>query len=188
MNVSFSSILFVLIIFQLLFLSWYLFTHEKGKRISNILLGLFFLSIALNLLDVFLGAEGAYTSNLWLAGWGSCLPLLFGPLIYFYTQSVLNKDFTLTAKSWKHFLPFIILFLTTETYIIAQPRSTQQRLLSDVVQHHIPKSVSIVSTLIFLQFLWYIIASLRSISSYRKIASQHLSNKKQSDVSGFLLQ
>jgi AraC-like DNA-binding protein len=183
MNVSFSSILFVLIIFQLLFLSLFLLTQEKGKRISNILLGLFFLSIALNLLDVFLAMEGAYSSYPWLAGWGGCLPLLFGPFIYLYTQSVLKKDFTVTTKSWKYFLPFIILFLATEIYILVQPHSTQERLLSNIVQHHIPKSVSIVSTLIFLQFLWYIIASLKLISSYKKIATQHFSNKKQTDVS-----
>ncbi len=111
MNISLTNILFVLIIFQLLFLSFFLFTQEKGKRISNILLGCFFLSISLNLLDVFLLMAGAYFPSPWLAGWGSCLPLLFGPLIYFYTQSVLNKNFTITYKSRKHFLPFIIFFL-----------------------------------------------------------------------------
>jgi hypothetical protein len=113
---------------------------------------------------------------------GSCLPLLFGPFIYLYTQSVLKK-FCCYSQSWKHFLPFIILFLATETYILIQTHSAQETLLSNVVQHHIPKSVSIVSTLIFLQFLWYIIASLKLISSHKKIASQHFSNKKQTDVS-----
>src|SRR2546423_5374579 len=108
MNVGFSSILLALIIFQLLFLSSFLFTQEKGRKVSNILLGLFFLSISLNLLDVFFFRIGAYSSCPWLAGWGSCLPLLFGPFIYFYTESVLNKDFTITFKSWKYFLPFII--------------------------------------------------------------------------------
>jgi len=127
--------------------------------------------------------EGAYSTYPWLAGWGSCLPLLFGPFIYLYTQSVLKKDFVVTAKSWKHFLPFIILFLATEIYILVQTHRAQETLLSNVVQHHIPKSVSIVSTLIFLQFLWYIIASLKLISSHKKIASEHFSNKKQTDVS-----
>src|ERR1700681_432521 len=106
MNISLTNILFVLIIFQLLFLSLFLFTREKGKRTSNILLGCFFLSISLNLLDVFLLMTGAYSSKPYLAGWGSCLPLLFGPFIYFYTLSVLNKNFSITFKSWRHFLPF----------------------------------------------------------------------------------
>ncbi len=114
MNVSLSNILFVLVVFQLLFLSLFLFTQEKGKRISNVLLGCFFLTISLNLLDVFLFRTGAYSSYPWLAGWGNSLPLLFGPLIYFYTQSVLNKNFAITSKSWKHFLPFIVIFSLSE--------------------------------------------------------------------------
>ena len=183
MNVSFQNILFILIVFQLLFLSLFLFTQEKGKRISNILLGSFFLSIGLNLLDVFLLMTGAYSANPWLAGWGSCLPLLFGPLIYFYTQSVLNKDFAIRTKSWNHFLPFIIFFLANEIYFITRPAAFQEKLLSNILQHHIPGSVSIVSTLIFIQFLGYIFASFRSVSVYKKAVSQHFSSNQKTDVS-----
>src|SRR5215467_1767141 len=118
MSTNITSILFILIIFQLLFLSSFLFTQERGKRISNILLGCFFLAIALNLLDVFLMMAGVYTAYPYLAGWGSCLPLLFGPLLYFYTKSVLNKDFVFLPASWFHFLPFAALFLATELYMI----------------------------------------------------------------------
>jgi hypothetical protein len=183
MNVSFPNILFILIVFQLLFLSLFLFTQEKGKRISNILLGSFFLSISLNLLDVFLLMTGAYSLNPWLSGWGSCLPLLFGPLIYFYTQSVLNKDFAMRAKSWSHFLPFIILFLDTEIYFISRPASFQEKLLSNLLQRHIPGSVSIVSTFIFIQFLGYIVASFQAVSVYKKAVNQHFSSNQQTDVS-----
>lgn len=183
MKFSLSNILFILVIFQLLFLSLFLFTYKKGRRISNILLGLFFLSISLNLLDVFLLLTGTYSSNPWLAGWGSNLPLLFGPFIYFYTQSVLNKDFDLNTKNWIHFLPFIILFFVTEIYFLIQPYPIQEKILSNVLRHKIPVSVFIVSTLIFIQFLIYIIASFQLVSSYRKNASQYFSSKKQTDFS-----
>ena len=183
MNISLSNILFILIIFQLSFLSFFLFTQEKGKRISNILLGLFFISISLNLLDVFLLMTGVYSSNPWLAGWGSTLPLLFGPFIYFYTLSVLNKDFAFNSNSWKHFFPFVIFFLATEIYFLVQPHNIQETVLSNVIRHDIPKSISIVSTLIFIQFLLYVIASFRLISSYKKNAGQYFSNKKKRDVS-----
>lgn len=183
MNISLTNILFVLVIFQLLFLSLLLFTQEKGKRISNILLGCFFLSISLNLLDVFLFRTGAYSSNPWLAGWGNGFPLLFGPLIYFYTQSLLNKNFAVTSKSWKHFLPFIIIFSFGEFYFLVQPGIVQEKILSNALQHHFPVSVSIVSTLIFILFLLYTIASLRLVSSYKKEASQHFSSNKQIDIS-----
>jgi len=183
MNLFLPDILFVLIIFQLLFLSFFLYTHEKGNRLSNILLGSFFLSIALNLLDVLLLMTGAYNHYPWLAGWGSCLPLLFGPLIYFYTQSVLRKDFAVTTKSFYHFLPFIILFFITEIYFVSRPAAIQKSWLSNILQHHIPASVSIVSTLIFIQFLAYIIASFQWVSDYKKTAGQHFSSRQQTDIS-----
>jgi AraC-like DNA-binding protein len=183
MNISFTYILFVLIIFQLLFLSIYLLTQGKGKGLSNILFGLFFLCISLNLLDVFLLMSGAYAGASYLAGWGSCLPLLFGPLIYFYTQSVLFKGFSLSIKTWPHFLPFITCFCVTEFYILFQSRVVEEKLLSNTFQHHLPKAVSIVSTLIFIQFLVYIIISLRKIAQYKKASGQYFSNDQQRDVS-----
>jgi AraC-like DNA-binding protein len=126
---------------------------------------------------------GAYSSTPYLAGWGSCLPLLFGPLIYFYTQSVLYKDFLFTVKSWSHFVPFIICFCITEFYFLFQSRSAAEKLLSNTLQHHLPKSVSVVSTFIFIQFLLYIIISLKKISLYKKASGQYFSNDQQRDVS-----
>jgi AraC-like DNA-binding protein len=183
MNISLSNILFVLIIFQLLFLSLFLFSQKRGKRISNILLGFFFLSISLNLLDVFFLMTGVYFPHPYLAGWGSCLPLLFGPFIYLYTQSVLRVVFVFTARSLKHFLPFIILFLTTEFYFLIQPLNVQERVLSDMLQHHLPGPATIVSTLIFIHFMSYTIASLRRVSLYKKAARQYFSSEKQIEVS-----
>src|ERR1700704_5103655 len=116
MNYSLSDIFFILAIFQLLFISFFLFTYEKGRRISNGLLGCFFLSICLNLIDVFLLMKRIYFANPSLAGWGNCLPLLFGPFLFLYTQSILQKDFVLKGKKWLHFLPFLLFFLGTEGY------------------------------------------------------------------------
>jgi AraC-like DNA-binding protein len=183
MNISLTHILFVLMIFQLLFLSLFLLTQEKGKRISNVLLGLFFLSIALNLLDFFLFNLGVYATIPWLAGWGSCLPLLFGPFIYFYTQSVLHKDFTPDKKGFIHFLPFVIFFSGTEIYYLIQPKAVQEQILTNLLAQHIPVSVSLVSTLIFLQFLYYIIASFRSVTAYQQEAHQYVSSKSQYSIS-----
>ena len=182
MNISLTDILFILMIFQLLFLSLYLFTQEKGKKISNILLGLFFLSISLNLLDYFLFSQAAYKRIPWLAGWGSCLPLLFGPFIYLYTQSVLYKDFYPGKKSRIHFLLFVIFFVCTEFYYLIQPKEVQEQIMSRILAHHIPISVSVVSTVIFMQFLFYMIAALRLVEAYKKEARQHVSSESQYSV------
>src|ERR1017187_944384 len=118
MNINLTDILFVLIIFQLLFLSFFLFTQKKGNQAGNKLLGFFFLSICLNLLDVFLLNTGIYFSYPNFAGLGVCLPLLFGPLLYFYTRAVIYKNFSPSLKSLPHFLPFIVFFAATEYYYL----------------------------------------------------------------------
>ncbi len=182
MNISLSEILFVLIIFQMLFLSLFLFAQDKGKRVSNILLGLFFLSISLNLLDFFLFISGAYSAHPWLAGWGNCLPLLFGPLIYLYTRSVLDRKYSFSSKDRIHLYPFAVMFAITEFYFLTRPVRVQEVILTGFLQHHVPLFVSIVSTLIFIQFLVYVIVSLKLVHSYRKEAVHYVSNSEQSQV------
>ena len=180
---SLGNILFVLIVFQLLFLSAYLFSQQKGKPLSNRLLGIFFLTIALNLFDVLLLQTGVYFAHPGIAGLGSCLPLLFGPLLYFYTRSVVYRNFSVSAKSLLHFLPFLLIFCCTEIYYQSQPFDVQERILLSISLHHIPVFISAVSTLIFLQFLCYAAASLRLVSLYKKMAGQHFSNPEYADVS-----
>lgn len=180
---SLGNILFVLIVFQLLFLSAYLFSQQKGKPVSNRLLGYFFLTICLNLLDVFLLQTGVYFLHPGFAGMASCLPLLFGPLLYFYTRSIVYKDFLVSVKSLVHFLPFLIVFCCTEIYFQNQPFDMQERILTSLSVHRIPALISEISTLIFLQFLCYAIACLWLVSSYKKMAGQHFSNPRYASVS-----
>jgi AraC-like DNA-binding protein len=180
MRLDLTSILFVLIIFQLLFLSTFLFTQQKGKRISHWLLATFFLSIALNLLDVFLLMNRAYSSCPALAGWGSCIPLVFGPLLYLYTRSVLEKR---SGFSWVHFVPFLVFFLGTEILYVSEPRATQELLLQNALAHRFHWSISLASSIIFLQFSLYIAFSLDLIARHKKAAAQHFSNPGQTSLS-----
>jgi AraC-like DNA-binding protein len=183
MSISLTNILFILIIFQLLFLSFYLFTQQSGTKVGNRLLGIFFLSIGLNLLDVFLLVSGVYFSHPNLAGFGTCLPLLFGPLLYFYTQSVVYKNFSLTIKSLKHFSAFLIFFSATELYYLFQPFEVKESILRHILEHHFPISISLVSVFIFIQFLFYAISSLRLASAYKNAANQLFSDSRRTNVS-----
>ena len=182
MKISSTDILFILIIFQLLFLSLFLLTRKNGKQVSNILLGSFFLAICINLLDLFLLQEGFYFSNPQFAGLGSCLPLLFGPLIFFYTKSVIYKNFTLSSKSIYHFYPFLILFACTEYYYLGKSHSEQENILAGFRSYHFPYLISIISTLIFIQFLFYILASLSLVSGYKKASGQYFSDDRNMNV------
>src|SRR6516162_713376 len=173
MNFSWSDIFFVLVIFQLFFISFFLFSHKKGRRLSNGLLGFFFLSIGLNLLDSFMVLKKAWTVSPLLVGWGICLPLLFGPLLYLYAQSILYKDFELKGRKWIHFLPFTVCFIFSELRYVLLGREQQEILLNQILQRNLPIGLYWSSGLIFLQFFIYIAASFRLIDRYKKIASDH---------------
>jgi AraC-like DNA-binding protein len=183
MTVTLTGILFCLLIFQLLFLSFFLFTQEKGRRISHLLLGLFFLLIALNLLDVFLLLEGVYFPYPALAGWGSCLPLLFGPLLYFYTRSVLYKEFAVRRRTAWHLLPFVAVFCVSEGFYLSLSPVEQGNLLRGLAVQRFPWVLSVVSLLIFLQFLVYVMASLRLVRRYKEAAGQRFSDRRRTDLS-----
>ena len=178
-----SDILFVIVIFQLLFISVFLFTHERGKRISNAFLAVFFLSIALNLADSFLVLKKIYQTNSLLVGWSICLPLLFGPLLYLYTQSILYKDFRFSKNKWVHFIPFIVIFLATEIRYLSMGREMRLSMLNSIVERRVPTIMYWSSSLIFLQFFLYIVASFRLINRYKKIASNTFSDQERNNIS-----
>jgi AraC-like DNA-binding protein len=183
MDISLTGLLYILIIFQLLILCFFLFTQPGGKRTSNRLLACFFFSICLNLLDVLLLNTGVYDSYPQFAGWGSCLPLLFGPLLYLYTRSVVYKDFSFDVKKWVHFIPFIFFFLLTESAYLMQSRGTQEAILKSISASHFDKAFSYVSIAVFIQFMMYAISSLRLVYRYQQAASQSFSSPRQTDAS-----
>jgi AraC-like DNA-binding protein len=182
MSFSLSDTFFVIVIFQLLFTSVFLFTHQKGKRISNALLGAFFLAICLNLADNLLLIKGVYSNAPSLALWSVWLLLLFGPLLYLYTQSVLYKDFSLSLVRWRHFLPFILLFLVTEIYWQAQTSSEKQAILGNILSRRVAAYQYWDSGLIFGQFFLYMAASIRLIGRFRKVAGEEFSNYRRINI------
>jgi AraC-like DNA-binding protein len=176
---SFSDILFLLVLFLLLFISIFLFTSDKGKRISNILIGGFFLTVCLNLADSFLLLKQFYFQHPSWAGWGSTLLLVCGPFIFLYTQSVLYKDFQFTGKKLVHFLPFILFFLMTEIGYLASSNEEKLVILNGILKRNIPNYVYLFSSLIYIHFFIYIFFSLRSIKQYEVAAANRFSERKK---------
>jgi len=183
MALNLTDLLFILLVFQLLVLCCFLYTRKTGRQVSSRLLATFFLSIGLNLLDVFLLRTGIYFSYPALAGWGSCLLLTFGPLLYGYTQSVIYNNFSTTIKNAAHFLPFLLFFLITEFLYLRLPHYSKMQLLTRLQNHRIAAGFIWVSGIVLLQFLLYAILSLREITRYKKATSQLFSNPKSTGVS-----
>ena len=179
MQYSFSDILFTLVLFLLLFISVFLFTSDKGKRISNILIGCFFLALYLNLADSFLLLKQVYFQYPEWALWGSDILVLCGPLIYFYTQSVIYKDFHFTKRRAFHFLPFIILFLITEVSYLSAGHDMQIKILRGIIERKIPATVYVLSFAMYVYFFAYLFAAAKVVRQYETAASDQYSDSQK---------
>src|SRR5579872_3220356 len=182
MRFSLAEILFVVVIFQLLFTSVFLYTHRKGRVIGNRLLAFFFLAIGLDLLDNLLLIKGAYTFHPAFGLWSAWLLLLFGPLLYFYTKSVLFRDFRWRRGNWGHFLPFLLLFVASEAYWLSRGFDDQRLVLKRIAERQLPRYLYAVPVLIFLQFFAYMALSVRLIGRYKSVAGEAFSNYRRTDI------
>ncbi|HXB45074.1 MAG TPA: helix-turn-helix domain-containing protein [Puia sp.] len=182
MQFDLTDILFLFVLFLLLFITIFLFTSDKGKRISNILIGSFFLALFLNLTDSFLLLKHFYFSFPAFALWGSNLLFVCGPLIFLYTKSVLYKDFRFTVRNSLHFLPFIIFFSALEISYLSAGHQRQMEILTTITERKTPGTVYLASLVVYVHFVIYLYSASRLLIQYRKAASNHFSNAQRATL------
>jgi AraC-like DNA-binding protein len=179
MQFSFSDILFTLVLFLLLFITVFLFTSDKGKRISNILIGSFFLALCLNLADSFLLLKQVYFQYPAWALWGSNLLLICGPLIYLYTQSVIYKDFEFNRRKLVHFIPFLFIFFISEISYLVVSHDMKIKILNNIISRTLPSSIYLVSCIIYVYFFVYLYLSGKAIKKYQIAASNQFADAQK---------
>lgn len=179
MQLKLHEILLILVIFQLVFISVFLFCKTRGRGISNRLLGYFFLAIALSLADNFLLSTGIYYQYPAFAIWSGPVPLLYGPLLYLYTQSLLYKKFKLSIYKILHFLPFVIIFAMLATGYAIQFHQKKEAILHAVNGHQIPPYLYGIALLIAAHFFYYSVKALRVLNFYNAEALNKFSNSRQ---------
>jgi AraC-like DNA-binding protein len=100
-------------VFLLIFFSIFLLTRRGQNRFSNVLLAGFlfinsvpFLFSILSILEIriFSGSPTLYLSFY-------TLDFLMGPIIFFYTKSLTQRNFSFRKKDWIHLLPVMIFHL-----------------------------------------------------------------------------
>jgi AraC-like DNA-binding protein len=182
MKFSFPDILLVIAIFQLLFLSLFLFFEQRGKRLSNLLLGSFFFFLCLNLIDSFLINKNAYNATPSLALWSSSFSLLYGPLLYLYTRSILHTDWKSGWTKWRHLLPFIVVFVLMEAAYLSCGHEVQLRILNSISRGKTFPYIGVISAVIALQFFSYLVAIMRILHRYKLKAHEQFSSKKLASV------
>lgn len=111
------TIIFLLVAIHGILLSAIFFVRKKGRRKPNVLLGAFLLLFSIMLIDYVAFWTNYNVVFPHILGASLTFQFLYGPLIFFYTISVLKPN-----NKWKweylHFLPFLIhLFYLMPSYL-----------------------------------------------------------------------
>ena len=182
MNLDLNIILSILVAFQLVFIAIFLLTNSKSPKNSNVFLGLFFLILAINVVDILLQINGIWSFLPLFFLLDDSFLLLYGPLIYLYVRSYLLKDFTFSKKSWRHFIPFIfclfgMLFLYNS---IELPYDNSYEAVSS---GSVPKGVLIFIIAFYLHGLAYLWLAKKMLIEYERTSKQQYSNSDMINVS-----
>jgi AraC-like DNA-binding protein len=182
MLLNLPDILMLLLIVQLFFVSIYLFSKTTGKAVSNRLLACFFGCISLSLADNFLLRTGVWYRYPEAATLSSGFPLLYGPLLLFYTQSLIYKNFRVTPKKLLHFLPFSLMFVVSFIGYEVQPFSFKISLLHAINGHHVPAGLYAPALLMIFHFTGYGLSALSQIKKYNALALNKYSVIQQTNL------
>lgn len=169
------QILTLLVLFQLFFISFFLFFSKKGRKLSNYLLAFFFLSLASGLLDYYLLVSGFFESNTQYALFLNSLVIFHAPLLLLYTQSLTVKKFRLKSVHLLHALPFVIALVLLFIFYYNQTPEMQKWVLEDVKKGK-DLSTIMISVFGFIYELSYLLAIKIRIRNYRETILEHFSN------------
>lgn len=169
------QLLTLFVLFQLFFISFFLFISNKGRKTSNFLLAFFFLSLASGLLDYYFLISGYYDGNTQYALFLNSLVIFHAPLLLLYTQSLTTKKFHLKLIHLLHVLPFIIAFTLLIIFYYNQSSERQKFVLEDVKKGK-ELSTILISVFGFIYELTYLVVIKIKIRNYREEIVEHFSN------------
>lgn len=145
-----------IIVFLLVFFSFFLLTVKTQKKLPNRLFSIFLLLIAFDLSGLFLYEW--FLKNLYLEILRISSSLLQMPLFYLYVLSVCYADFTLKSKHFLHILLFIAFYFI----FLNIPVRGDGILLFEIAGE--------------IQYAFYIIAILLALKKYKKIYLENYTN------------
>ncbi|PJJ48068.1 helix-turn-helix domain-containing protein [Hymenobacter chitinivorans] len=147
----------------------------RANRVPNRFLALLMLAIALWLLDGFFRVAGVYSQR---PAW-YFLPIYysfaFGPLLYFYVQSLINHEFRFRPRQLGHFLP-VLLQAALYCGLSLQPYSFRNWFWQHV---HQPYTYRLEFLGTWVSLIIYLMLSLRRLQQYRRWLPEHFSETSQ---------
>jgi AraC-like DNA-binding protein len=176
MQFSFLQLITTIILFQLLLLIVFLLASKKGKRLSNFLLAGFFFLLFINLVDGVLAFTGFFQRHAAFAHMEDGFVFLIGPVLYFYTLSLIYQDFGFERRHLFHLIPFIV--FTTVYLVFYHTRSDeyQQMVQASIVSHNLPPGFYFSIVLIYAHIGTYVALSVHAIRKYRAKIREEYSN------------
>jgi AraC-like DNA-binding protein len=160
------DILELLICSQLIIISIFLLSPRKARETSHIILALFFIALAVNLINSYIyhaAFENNELVNCLLIG--APFAFLYSPLMYFYVKSLTEKPIVYKPHYLIHLIPFFIFtgYLLTSFYF--QSEKVKRYFVYD--SHEF--TFWVTSTIILnIQVIFYIIGVVVLLNKYRK--------------------
>jgi AraC-like DNA-binding protein len=169
------NILSTIVIFQLLLLSVFLFSVSHKKSRSNKLLAAFFLLLAINLTDGLLAYYGFYEKYPALAHLEDGFVFLIGPVLFFYTMSVVYRRFEWKAGHLLHLIPFIAFTVVFQIYYHLQTSDYQHLIQSAIQRQELPAGFYFSVVIVYAHVGTYLYFAYREIIFYRQQLQQRFS-------------
>ena len=160
--------------FRLIMFLMLLYRGILQRRLSDKMLAWVMFLLAMELQDYTFGFAGI--NVLWneLNGFPRGVTLLFGPVVYLYFRSQINRSFRITRRWWLHFIPYTVFFLYHIVFFVQGPEAVAWRQESQMQQ---------VLYYIFLvvqwaSYIYYLSACLGIYRRYRRWSLNQFSNEE----------
>jgi len=163
-------------------LGLYLISTQKGNKVANRILGVFFLFWAIDFFDGALMLNKFYLQHPNFALWTETFLFLYGPLIYFYTLYTINEKRKFASRDILHFTPFVLGFVGLMKIYHLQTTEFKVKILEGVTSFDQPVESLIGFLLVYLHFFLYIFLSYKKL----KKASRKFENHYSYPVLGWL--
>jgi AraC-like DNA-binding protein len=173
MELNFTDIVSLFIVFVSLLFAAYLLTMKSENYTSNLLIALFLILNAQDSSSIF--SNFVYPN---FPGWGMLMnsTVFFTmPLLYLYILSVIYSDFSLKGKHLIHCIPFIINAVVFIPRYYAVDFDEKWIFLNANDIERMPE-VKISYLLIHSQIAFYLIASFLAIRKYKNLLLENYSN------------
>ncbi|MEM9836152.1 MAG: helix-turn-helix domain-containing protein [Bacteroidota bacterium] len=151
---------------------------RRNNPVANRFLGSLLLTFSFWLVDPFFNVAEVYQQNPNYYFLPIFFSFGFGPLVYFYTVSLTEKDFRFRRSDYWHFLPVLIQFLS---YCFLQTQSYAFR-RAFWFEVHQAYTQPLEFYLSLLSLLSYLVLSIRRVKKYQRWINNQFSEVSQIDL------